>query len=126
MPGWPRSLTPLAHTLPAADLSPWRRAATPQFLWALVLHRLRAGDDEAQALADTVVEVAEAAPGARLNFLLTNGETITATAWGDTSGTSPSSGRRTQSSPPSRTTTIRTGPRCPTARCSRPAAPTSC
>ncbi|MDN0198749.1 ergothioneine biosynthesis protein EgtC [Streptomyces sp. S.PNR 29] len=37
-----------------------------------------------QALADTVVEVAEASPASRLNLLLTNGETIAATAWGDT------------------------------------------
>ena len=37
-----------------------------------------------QALADTVAEVAAAAPEARLNLLLTDGATITATAWGDT------------------------------------------
>jgi glutamine amidotransferase len=54
------------------------------FVWALVLARLRGGDTESQALTDTVVEVAAAAPGSRLNLLLTNGETITATAWGDT------------------------------------------
>ena len=34
-------------------------------------------------MADTVLEVAAAAPGSRLNLLLTNGDTITATAWGD-------------------------------------------
>jgi glutamine amidotransferase len=54
------------------------------FVWALVLNRLRAGDEEGQALADTVLEVARAAPGSRLNLLLTSGDTIIATAWGDT------------------------------------------
>ena len=65
------------------------------FVWALLLHRLRAGDKEGQALADTVVEVAEAAPGSRLNLLLTDGETITATAWGDTLWYLIEPGRRT-------------------------------
>ncbi|MET9871406.1 class II glutamine amidotransferase, partial [Streptomyces sp. NPDC006386] len=37
-----------------------------------------------RSVADTVLEVAAAAPGSRLNLLLTNGDTITATAWGDT------------------------------------------
>ncbi|MFI7008283.1 ergothioneine biosynthesis protein EgtC [Streptomyces sp. NPDC050145] len=84
VPGWPRSLTSLVHTLPAADLLSLEARCDAAFLWALVLLRLRAGDPAPQALADTVVEVAEAAPGARLNFLLTDGETIAATAWGDT------------------------------------------
>jgi glutamine amidotransferase len=53
-------------------------------VWALVLARLRAGDTEGQALADTVQEVAAAAPGSRLNLLLSNGDAVTATAWGDT------------------------------------------
>ncbi|GAA2299833.1 ergothioneine biosynthesis protein EgtC [Streptomyces kunmingensis] len=84
VPGWPDSLAPLVSTLPAADLLSMEARCDAAFLWALVLRRLRSGDDEAQALADTVLEVAEAAPAARLNLLLTNGETIAATAWGDT------------------------------------------
>ncbi|MEV7890568.1 ergothioneine biosynthesis protein EgtC [Streptomyces sp. NPDC002817] len=82
--GWPRSLAPLTQTLPAADLLSMEARNDSAFVWALVLARLRAGDDESQALADTVLEVAEAAPGSRLNLLLANGETITATTWGDT------------------------------------------
>ncbi|MFI9169083.1 ergothioneine biosynthesis protein EgtC [Streptomyces lincolnensis] len=82
--GWPRSLAGLAPTLPAADLLSMEARNDSAFVWALVLGRLRGGDDEGQALADTVLEVAEAAPASRLNLLLTNGETITATAWGDT------------------------------------------
>ncbi|MEU6390583.1 ergothioneine biosynthesis protein EgtC [Streptomyces sp. NPDC046939] len=95
VPGWPRSLTPLVSTLPAADLLSMEARCDAAFLWALLLRRLRAGDDEAQALADTVLEVAEVTPGARLNLLLTNGETITATAWGDTLWYLSEPGRRT-------------------------------
>ncbi|MEV1022782.1 ergothioneine biosynthesis protein EgtC [Streptomyces sp. NPDC050264] len=95
VPGWPHSLAPLVPTLPAVDLLSMEARCDAAFLWALVLHRLRAGDDESQALADTVVEVAEAAPEARLNLLLTNGETITATAWGDTLWYLSEPGRRT-------------------------------
>jgi glutamine amidotransferase len=82
--GWPDSLAPLVPGLPASELLSLEARCDSAFVWALVLHRLRAGDEEGQALADTVLEVAEAAPGSRLNLLLTNGETITATAWGDT------------------------------------------
>jgi gamma-glutamyl hercynylcysteine S-oxide hydrolase len=82
--GWPGSLAPLVQSLPAVDVLSLEARNDSAFVWALVLARLRGGDDEAQALADTVLEVAEAAPGSRLNLLLTNGETITATTWGET------------------------------------------
>ncbi|MFJ7966249.1 ergothioneine biosynthesis protein EgtC [Streptomyces sp. NPDC096324] len=82
--GWPGSLAPLVAGLPPAELLSLEARCDSAFVWALVLRRLRAGDEEGQALADTVLEVAEAAPGSRLNLLLTNGGTITATAWGDT------------------------------------------
>ncbi|MEU6843472.1 ergothioneine biosynthesis protein EgtC [Streptomyces sp. NPDC046716] len=84
VPGWPGSLAPLVPTLPAADLLSMEARCDAAFLWALALHRLRTGDEPAQALADTVLDVAAAQPAARLNLLLTNGETIAATAWGDT------------------------------------------
>ncbi|MFF1674629.1 ergothioneine biosynthesis protein EgtC [Streptomyces sp. NPDC058256] len=82
--GWPRSLAPLVQSLPAMELLSMEARCDSALVWALLLHRLHEGDDESQALADTVVEVAEAAPGSRLNLLLTNGDSITATAWGDT------------------------------------------
>ncbi|MFE0178368.1 ergothioneine biosynthesis protein EgtC [Streptomyces sp. NPDC059002] len=82
--GWPRSLAPLATRLPPAELLSMEARCDSALVWALVLHRLRRGDEEGQALADTVLEVAEAAPGSRLNLLLTNGDMIAATAWGDT------------------------------------------
>ncbi|GCB44053.1 ergothioneine biosynthesis protein EgtC [Streptomyces sp. NL15-2K] len=93
--GWPDSLAPLTPTLPAADLLSLEARNDSALVWALVLARLRGGDDEGQALADSVLEVAAAAPGSRLNLLLTNGETITATAWGDTLWYLSEPGRRT-------------------------------
>lgn len=84
VPGWPGSLAALTRTLPAADVLSMEARTDSAFVWALVLARLRAGDAAGQALADTVLEVAAAAPDSRLNLLLTDGGTITATAWGDT------------------------------------------
>ncbi|MDN3266819.1 ergothioneine biosynthesis protein EgtC [Streptomyces sp. MA15] len=84
VPGWPGSLAPLAATVPAGDLLSLEARTDSAFVWALVLARLRAGDALGQALADTVAEVARAAPTARLNLLLTDGAAVAATAWGDT------------------------------------------
>lgn len=98
VPGWPRSLTSLVSALPAADLLSMEARCDAAFLWALVLHRLRDGAREtgvAQALADTVLDVAEVTPNARLNLLLCDGETIAATAWGDTLWYLSEPGRRT-------------------------------
>ncbi|GLW46495.1 gamma-glutamyl-hercynylcysteine sulfoxide hydrolase [Streptomyces sp. NBRC 14336] len=84
VPGWPGSLAALTGTLSPTDLLSLEARNDSAFVWALVLARLRAGDDPGEALADTVREVAEAAPGARLNLLLTSGDGIAATTWGDT------------------------------------------
>jgi gamma-glutamyl hercynylcysteine S-oxide hydrolase len=93
--GWPGTLAPLARSLPAAELLSLEARCDSALLWALVVHRLRDGDELGQALADTVREAAEAAPGSRLNLLLTDGETIAATAWGDTLWYLAEPGRRT-------------------------------
>ncbi|MFC6059415.1 class II glutamine amidotransferase, partial [Streptomyces pratens] len=82
--GWPGTLAPLVTALPPEDVLSLEARSDSAFVWALVLARLRAGDEEGQALADTVLEVAAAAPASRLNLVLTQGDTITATAWGDT------------------------------------------
>lgn len=84
--GWPGSLAPLAAALPPVELLTLASRSDSALVWALVSHRLRHGDyrDRAgEALADTVRDVARAAPGSRLNLLLTNGSAIMATAWGD-------------------------------------------
>ncbi|MFC7309617.1 ergothioneine biosynthesis protein EgtC [Streptomyces monticola] len=100
--GWPRSLSGLARSLPADELLALEARCDSALVWALVLHRLRSGDEAPGALADTVTEVAAAAPGSRLNLLLTDGETIAATAWGDTLWyrTDPLGGRTVVASEP--------------------------
>ncbi|GHC87210.1 ergothioneine biosynthesis protein EgtC [Streptomyces flavofungini] len=93
--GWPDSLAAVATTLPPADLLSLEARCDSALVWALVLERLRRGDEAAQALGDITVEVARAAPASRLNLLLTDGETIAATAWGDTLWYLTEPGRRT-------------------------------
>ncbi|MFG2748421.1 ergothioneine biosynthesis protein EgtC [Streptomyces xanthophaeus] len=80
---WPDAVAPLAAGLPPAELLRLAARTDSAFVWALVLRRLRAGDDLGTALAEPVRELASAAPGSRLNLLLTNGATVSATAWGD-------------------------------------------
>lgn len=80
---WPDAVAPLAAGLPPAELLQLAARTDSALVWALVLHRLRAGDDLGTALAEPVRELASAAPGSRLNLLLTDGAAIAATAWGD-------------------------------------------
>ncbi|WP_069812234.1 ergothioneine biosynthesis protein EgtC [Streptomyces sp. TP-A0874] len=90
--GWPRSVVPLAEALPAAELLDLPARCDSALVWALVRHRLRGterpgadgGAALGEALAGTVAELAAAAPGSRLNLLVTDGLSIAATAWGDT------------------------------------------
>ncbi|WP_225826629.1 ergothioneine biosynthesis protein EgtC [Streptomyces naphthomycinicus] len=81
--GWPDSAAPLVPALPPVDLLSLQARNDSAFIWALVLHRLRSGDAPDRALGDTVRRFARAAPASRLNLLLTDGDTIAATAWGD-------------------------------------------
>ncbi|MFI8324462.1 ergothioneine biosynthesis protein EgtC [Streptomyces sp. NPDC085529] len=83
VPGWPGALTPAAADLTAAELLELEARTDSALLWALVLHRLRSGQPPGDALAGTVLAAAEAAPDARLNLLLTDGDQIAATAWGN-------------------------------------------
>lgn len=79
--GWPATIAPLAAALPVTDLVTLDAATDSALLWALVRHRLRAGEDPSAVLAETVLAVDAAAPGSRLNLLLTDGAAIWATAW---------------------------------------------
>jgi gamma-glutamyl hercynylcysteine S-oxide hydrolase len=79
--GWPGSMAGLARALPVIDLLTLEAPTDAALLWALVRHRLRRGDDPGAVLADTVVAVDAAAPGSRLNLLLTDGAAIWATTW---------------------------------------------
>ncbi|MGW7313817.1 ergothioneine biosynthesis protein EgtC [Streptomyces sp. NPDC054865] len=79
----PDSVAALAAGLPPRELLQLAAGTDSALVWALVLHRLRQGDDLGTALAEAVREVSCAAPGSRLNLLLTDGTAIAATAWGD-------------------------------------------
>ncbi|HEX2134034.1 MAG TPA: ergothioneine biosynthesis protein EgtC [Actinophytocola sp.] len=79
--GWPSSMVPLASTLPVESLLTLDAPTDAALLWALLRHRLDAGDKPADAVASLVAAVETAAPGSRLNLLLTDGQVIVGTAW---------------------------------------------
>ncbi|GAA4926630.1 ergothioneine biosynthesis protein EgtC [Actinoplanes utahensis] len=80
--GWPSSVAALARGLPVEDLLTLDAPTDAALLWALVRDRLRAGEPPAKAVAAVVTEVAAAAPGSRLNLLLTDGTRLIATTLG--------------------------------------------
>ncbi|GAA3451977.1 ergothioneine biosynthesis protein EgtC [Dactylosporangium matsuzakiense] len=80
--GWPDSVAALAAALPVRDLLTLDAPTDSALLWALVRDRLRAGLEPGKALAEVVTAVRAAAPGSRLNLLLTDGESIAATTAG--------------------------------------------
>ncbi|MFG2043257.1 ergothioneine biosynthesis protein EgtC [Dactylosporangium sp. NPDC048998] len=80
--GWPDSVAGVARGLPVRDLLTLEAPTDSALLWTLVRAHLRAGDPPATALSAVVARVSAAAPGSRLNLLLTDGETIAATACG--------------------------------------------
>jgi glutamine amidotransferase len=80
--GWPASVAKLAGTLPPTDLLTMDAPTDAALLWVLVRDRLRAGAPLSAALAGVVAEVLRAAPGSRLNLLLTDGTALAATAVG--------------------------------------------
>ncbi|MFD7031014.1 ergothioneine biosynthesis protein EgtC [Streptomyces sp. NPDC059917] len=80
---WPDSAAAAAAALPPLELLQLAARSDSALVWALVLRALRAGAGPGDALVGPVRELAAAAPGSRLNLLLTDGHTIAATAWGD-------------------------------------------
>jgi glutamine amidotransferase len=80
--GWPHSIAKLAEALPVVDLLTLEAPTDAVLLWALVRHRLRADPDPAAVLRGVVADVTAAAPGSRLNLMLTDGHGIYATAAG--------------------------------------------
>ncbi|MER7703110.1 ergothioneine biosynthesis protein EgtC [Kitasatospora sp. NPDC097605] len=81
--GWPEQSGALAALLAPRELLGLEARTDSALLWALALHRLRAGAAPGEALAGTVAEAAAHTTG-RINLLLTDGREIAATAWGDT------------------------------------------
>lgn len=80
--GWPDSVTGVAAGLPVRDLITLDAPTDSALLWALVRSRLRAGGTLADALSPVVDLVAAAAPGSRLNLLLTDGRSVAAVTYG--------------------------------------------
>ncbi|MEU8706554.1 ergothioneine biosynthesis protein EgtC [Streptomyces sp. NPDC048565] len=93
--GWPGSLASLAGELPPERLLALAARSDSALIWALVLHRVGQGDETARAIVDTVRDIGSAAPGSRLNLLLTDGSRIVATTWGDSLWYLHEAGRRT-------------------------------
>lgn len=80
--GWPRTVAGLAEALPATDLLAVEAPTDSAFLWALARRRLLHGASVEAVVEGIATEVGRAAPGSRLNLLLTDGETIAAATWG--------------------------------------------
>jgi len=80
--GWPDSVAELSGRLPTRDLITLDAPTDAALLWALVRHRLRAGAGAEAAVGGVVADVARAAPGSRLNLLLTDGATAVASTDG--------------------------------------------
>jgi gamma-glutamyl hercynylcysteine S-oxide hydrolase len=78
--GWPDSVAQLASRLPVTDLLTLDAPTDAALLWALVRHRLVAGDSLGCALGAVTAKVLAAAPGSRLNLLVTDGTRLAATA----------------------------------------------
>lgn len=82
--GWPASAAGLAATLPAGELLDLEARCDSALLWALALHRLRAGAGLGDALAATAALLAGHGLAGRFNMLLTDGSAVAATAIGET------------------------------------------
>ena len=80
--GWPDSA--VAHAPTARTLLSLEAMVDSAFLWALVLEWLQAGAAMETALAATITAIEAGGGAGRFNFLLTDGVSIAATAWGDT------------------------------------------
>ena len=80
--GWPDAVAGLAGQLPVTDLLTLPAPVDAAWLWLLLRHRLRGGATPAEAVASTVVDVAAAAPGSRLNLLLADPHQIVASTAG--------------------------------------------
>ncbi|MGH3763756.1 MAG: ergothioneine biosynthesis protein EgtC [Pseudonocardiaceae bacterium] len=78
--GWPESMATLASSLPVTDLLTLDAPTDSALLWALVRHRLAAGEPLGYALGAVTANVLAAAPGSRLNLMVTDGTTVAATA----------------------------------------------
>ncbi|GAA4615712.1 ergothioneine biosynthesis protein EgtC [Saccharopolyspora hordei] len=79
--GWPDSVAKPAARLDVVDLLSLEAVTDSALLWALLRQRLLAGADPEVAVPELVGEVADAAPGSRLNLLYSDGARLVATTW---------------------------------------------
>jgi glutamine amidotransferase len=80
VPGWPESLVKLAEELPLVELMRLEAPLDSTTVFALIRNRMLT-QEPAEAVASVVRDVETAAPGSRLNLLMTDGERVIATAW---------------------------------------------
>jgi gamma-glutamyl hercynylcysteine S-oxide hydrolase len=80
--GWPDTMVKLAERLPMRDVLTLDAPTDAALIWALLRHRLHSGTPPPEAVAQTVIEVADAAQGSRLNLLLCDGTQAVATTAG--------------------------------------------
>ncbi|SOD63528.1 glutamine amidotransferase [Streptomyces zhaozhouensis] len=80
---WEHLPADLDEPLTAAELLGVEGRCDAALLWLMLARRLVAGRPAAEAAAELVARVAAARPGARINLLLTDGHTVTATRHGD-------------------------------------------
>ena len=80
--GWPDSAA--AHAPAARTLLSLEAMVDSAFLWQLVLEWLQAGATMDTALAAVITAIEAGGGSGRFNFLVTDGTSIAATAWGDT------------------------------------------
>lgn len=78
---WPESMAELAGRLSVTELLTMDAPTDSSLLWSLLRERLSSGRKPSDAVGDLVVEVERAAPGSRLNLLLTDGTQIVGSAW---------------------------------------------
>ncbi|MGH8879706.1 MAG: ergothioneine biosynthesis protein EgtC [Stackebrandtia sp.] len=78
--GWPDSVAELARKLPVTTVMSMDAPTDAAFLWILLRERLR-DNDPAEAVRGVTAELVAAAPGSRLNLLLTDGSRAVATTW---------------------------------------------
>lgn len=85
VPDWAGLVDDLGQEqVPAVQLLTLESSSDSALLWALICGELRRGAAPQDALITVVRRTAAARPGVRLNFLMTDGETVYATRHGDT------------------------------------------
>lgn len=80
--GWPATVEGIAASLPTTDLMRLEAPTDSALLWAMALRRLLDGAGVEEVVEQVTTEVAHAAPGSRLNLLLSDGESVAASTWG--------------------------------------------